>query len=48
MGDDVDPEDPRPNGHYHVDRTAEWYDVDDDFVGTLALGPATDAGPGDD
>ncbi|MFC6613736.1 hypothetical protein ACFQAS_01970 [Halopenitus salinus] len=48
MGDDVDPEDPRPNGHYHVDRNAEWYYVDDDLAGTIALGPATDGGPGDD
>ena len=48
MGDDVDSEDPRPNGHYHVDRNAEWYYVDDDLAGTIALGPATDGGPGDD
>jgi len=48
MSDDVDPEDPRPNGHYHVDRDAEWYYVDDDLAGTIALGPATDGEPGDD
>ena len=48
MGDDVDPEDPRPDGHYHVDRDAEWYYVDDDLAGTIALGPATDGDPGDD
>jgi hypothetical protein len=48
MGDDVDPENPRPDGHYHVDRDAEWYYVDDDLAGTIALGPATDGGPGDD
>ena len=48
MGDDVDPEDPRPDGHYHVDRNAKWYYVDDDLAGTIALGPATDGEPGDD
>ena len=48
MGDDVDPENPRPDGHYHVDRNAEWYYVDDDLTGTVALGPATDGEPGDD
>ena len=48
MGDDVDPEDPRPDGHYHVDRDADWYYVDDDPAGTIALGPATDGEPGDD
>jgi len=48
MGDDVGSEDPRPNGHYHVDRNAEWYYVNDDLAGTIALGPATDGGPGDD
>ena len=48
MGDDVDPEDPRPTAHYHVDRNAEWYDVDGDLAETIALGPATDARQGDD
>ncbi|MEZ3165011.1 hypothetical protein ABNG03_10785 [Halorubrum sp. RMP-47] len=48
MGDDVNPEDPRPDGHYYVDRNAEWYYVDDDLAGTVALGPATDGEPGDD
>ncbi|KOX95369.1 hypothetical protein [Halorubrum tropicale] len=48
MGDDVDPEDQRPDGHYHVDRDADWCYVDDDLAGTIALGPATDGEPGDD
>ncbi|TKX48310.1 hypothetical protein EXE49_16355 [Halorubrum sp. ASP121] len=48
MGDDVDPEEPRPDGHYHVDRDAEWYYVDDDLAGTISLGPATDGEPSDD
>lgn len=46
--EDVDPEDPRPTGHYQVDRNADWYYVDDDLARTVALGPATDAEPGDD
>ncbi|ELZ48780.1 hypothetical protein C463_00425 [Halorubrum californiense DSM 19288] len=48
MGDDVDPEDPRPDGHYHAHRNAEWYHIDGDLAGTIALGPATDGEPGDD
>jgi hypothetical protein len=48
MGDDIDPEDLRPDGHYHVDRNAKWYYVDDGLAGTIALGPATDGEPGDD
>ncbi|MFC6964479.1 hypothetical protein [Halocatena marina] len=45
---DVDPDDPCPEGHYTVDRDAEWYYVDDGLVETFILGPATDAEPGDD
>ena len=45
MGDDADPADPRPDGHYHVDRNAKWYYVDDGLAGTIALGPATDGDP---
>nr|WP_248299517.1 hypothetical protein [Halorhabdus amylolytica] len=48
IADNVDPEDPRPSGHYHVDRDAEWFFVDDDLAETIALGPATDGEPGDD
>ena len=32
MGDNVDPEDPRPTGHYQLDRDAEWYYGDDDHA----------------
>ena len=48
MTDDVDPENPRPDGHYHVDRDADWFYVDDELASTIALGPATDGEPGDD
>lgn len=46
--EDVDPTDPRPKGHSHVDRAAEWHYVDDALAETIALGPATNAEPGDD
>jgi len=46
--DAVDPENPRPRGHYQVDRNADWYYVTDDLARTVALGPATDGEPGDD
>ena len=48
MSDDVDPESPRPDGHYQVDRDADWFYVDDELASTIALGPATDGEPGDD
>jgi len=48
MSDDVDPEDPRPDGHYHVDRDAEWHYVDDDLARAIVLRRATDGEPGDD
>jgi len=45
---DIDPENPRPKGRYHVDSDATWYYVDDDLARTVAASPATDAEPGDD
>lgn len=48
MTEDVDPDDPRPAGHYHADRDADWRYVDDDLAETIILGPATDGEPGDD
>lgn len=51
MSDDtdaVDPEDPRPAGHYDRFRTSPWYYVSDDLDRTVRLGPATDGDPGDD
>lgn len=48
MSEDVDPEDPRPAGHYGRFRNARWHYVSDDLASTIMLGPATDAEPGDD
>jgi len=48
MSDDIDPENPRPDGHYHVDKDADWFYVNDKLSPTVALGPATDGEPGDD
>jgi len=48
MVDDIDPENPRPNEHYHVDRDTDWFYVDDELASTISLGPATDGEPGDD
>ena len=48
MTEDVDPEAPRPEGHYQIARGAEWHYVTDDFAETISLGPATDGEPGDD
>jgi hypothetical protein len=48
MSDDVDPDEPRPDGHYHIDKDADWFYVNDKLAPTVALGPATDGEPGDD
>lgn len=48
MTESVDPDDPRPEGHYHIARDAEWHYVNDDLAETISLGPATDGEPGDD
>jgi hypothetical protein len=46
--EDVDPENPRPAGHYGWFRNAPWYYVSDDLASTVMLGPATDAEPDGD
>jgi hypothetical protein len=48
MSDEVDPENPRPDGRYHVLRDASWYYVDDDRARSVSTGPAIDGEPGDD
>lgn len=48
MSEDVDPEDPRPTGHYGRFRENTWYYVPDDLARSIALGPAGDGGPGQD
>ena len=47
MVDDIDPENPRPNEHYHVDRDTDWFYVDAELTSTISLGPATDGEPSD-
>jgi len=44
--DDVDPENPRPEGSYPRFRTNTWHYVPDDLAQTISLGPLGD--PGDD
>jgi hypothetical protein len=44
--DDVDPNDPRPAGHYGRDAT--WYYISDDQAWMVSFAPATDAETGDD
>jgi hypothetical protein len=46
--DTVDPEDPRPSGHFGRFRSNTWHYVTDDLARSISLGPATDAEPGDD
>jgi len=41
MIEDVDPEAPRPEGHYQIARGAEWHYVTDGLAETVSLGPAT-------
>lgn len=46
--DGVDPEDPRPEGHYPRFRDNTWHYVPDELAQTISLGPAGDGGPGQD
>ena len=46
--DGVDPADPRTPGRYGRFQGSAWYYVNDNLAGTVILGPATDAEPGDD
>ena len=46
--DDVDPENPRPRGHYPRFRGNEWHYVPDELAQTISLGPAGDGEPGQD
>lgn len=44
--DDVNPENPRPEGHYPRFKDNTWHYVPDDLAQTISLGPLGD--PGDD
>ena len=47
-GDDVDPEDPRPEGHYPRFRDNTWYYVPDGLARSISLGPGEDGQEGQD
>jgi hypothetical protein len=46
MTDDVDPEDPRPDGHYPRFRSNTWHYIPEDLARSISLGPAGDGEPG--
>jgi len=46
--DDVDPENPRPEGHYPRFRDNEWHYVPDELAQTISLGPAGEGEEGQD
>lgn len=46
--DDVDPENPRPEGHYPRFRNNEWHYIPDDLARSISLGPGEDGQEGQD
>lgn len=48
MSNDVDPENPRPEGHYPRFRDHTWHYVPDELAQTISLGPGGDGEPGQD
>lgn len=46
--DNVDPENPRPAGHYARFRDNEWHYVPDELAQTISLGPGGDGEEGQD
>jgi len=48
MTDDVDPENPRPKGHYPRFRDNEWHYIPDELAQTISLGPGGDGEEGQD
>lgn len=48
MTEEVDPENPRPAGHYGRFRSNPWHYVNNAVARSISLGPATDGEPGDD
>lgn len=48
MSDDVDPENPRPDGYYSGYSDHKWYYVPDELAETIILGPVGNGDPGDD
>lgn len=47
-GDEVDPEDPRPEGHYPRFETNTWHYIPDGLAQTISLGPAGSGEKGQD
>ena len=45
---DVDPENPRPEGHYPRFADNEWHYIPDELAQTISLGPAGDGEEGQD
>jgi len=45
---DVDPENPRPEGHYPRFRDNEWHYIPDELAQTISLGPGGDGEEGQD
>lgn len=48
MTDSIDPEDPRPEGHYPRFRSNTWHYVPDRLAQTISLGPGGDGEVGQD
>lgn len=48
MTDSVDPENPRPDGHYPRFRDNTWYYVPDELARSISLGPGEDGQKGQD
>jgi len=48
MTDAVDPENPRPKGHYPRFAGNPWHYIPDDLARSISLGPAGDGEPGQD
>jgi len=46
--DDVDPENPRPAGHYPRFADNEWHYIPDELAKTISLGPVSDGEEGQD
>lgn len=46
--EEIDPENPRPEGHYPRFADNEWHYIPDELAQTISLGPAGDGEPGQD
>ncbi len=46
--DDIDPENPHPEGHYSRSRDNDWHYILDELAQTISLGPGGDGKKGQD